>query len=125
MNSDDKDKIFRFATGVVFVAFIIVILVSYDSAKKEVDGEGILPTISADKSAIKEKPEDEGGMDIPFRETEIYDSVGTDVGDNIAASSVKKEDKSSQEVKFKEPKKKTTSKKQSLKQRNLPLRKKI
>lgn len=110
----DKDKIFRFLTGVVFAGFVIAILWSYGAAKKGDSKDKIVPVVSADKSAVKIKPEDEGGMDIPFRETEIYDSV-TSSSDDTATSKVKEVKAPAKEVKFKEPAKKKTVKKKKAK----------
>lgn len=71
-----KEKVLRFATGVVFIIFMVAILVSYRSGKDlDNSGNNIVPTITAEKSPIKIAPEEEGGLDIPFRETEIYSSV--------------------------------------------------
>lgn len=50
---------------------------SYQAA----DSDGInVPVIKADQTAMKVRPSDEGGMDIPYRESSVYDSM--DLGYN-------------------------------------------
>jgi len=71
----DRDKIFRIITGVIFVLFISAIVISNNRAKKDGASEEIMPVIEASTEPLKVKPEDEGGIDIPFRGTEIYSSI--------------------------------------------------
>ncbi|MCT4575572.1 MAG: SPOR domain-containing protein [Alphaproteobacteria bacterium] len=101
----NKDKIFRFVTGVVFIIFMVAIFSSYFSAKQEDNINEAVPVVSADQSPIKIKPEDEGGMDIPFRETEIYESASSDVDDT--ETSKLKDSKKDLKIKFEETEVKT------------------
>lgn len=108
MGNLDKDKFFRLATGIVFLGFMIAIIVSYSSAKKEGGGRvSEVPVISAEKGELKVKPEEEGGMEIPFRDSGIYDSVNGD-NENIESSRVKSSSEvSRKDVEFKAEEKKT------------------
>jgi len=70
-------KIFRILTGLTCLAFVAILAISYlkkDKISSNTDGN-IVPVISQSPENLKEKPEDEGGMDIPFKETEIYSST--------------------------------------------------
>lgn len=96
----NKDKIFRFVTGVVFIAFMIAIFSSYFSAKQEDNINEAVPVVSAEKTPIKIKPEDEGGMDIPFRETEIYEFASNNADDTEVSKL--KDSKKDLKIKFEE-----------------------
>lgn len=69
-----RNNFFRIVTGVIFLIFILIIILANKESKNR-NSNKIVPVVSADKSPIKIKPEDEGGIDIPFKDTSIYSSL--------------------------------------------------
>lgn len=61
---------------------------AFHSADQETDMAGV-PTIKADDGTIREKPAEEGGMEIPHQDREIYDTVTTTQGKPAAPATVK------------------------------------
>jgi hypothetical protein len=98
----NQEKIFKYITGLLFVGFIITIFISYNSSMKNDNTTTVVPVITSENSAIREKPADEGGMAIPFRETEIYDSVDINNENELNSSKLKIEVDNSNKPDFKE-----------------------
>lgn len=58
---------------------------AFHSADQEAEVAGV-PTIKADDESIREKPEDEGGMEIPHQDRAIYDTLNTPSGKTETAT---------------------------------------
>lgn len=76
-DDEGESRASRFAPIVVVLLALLAVgglgWYAFHSADQETDVAGV-PTIRADNDAIREKPADEGGMEIPHRDREIYDS---------------------------------------------------
>lgn len=69
---------FKFLTIVLTVAiFGAIIWYSYPKERSLQDGASI-PIIKAQKDAFRIKPKDEGGMDVLFGESTVFDSIASD-----------------------------------------------
>ncbi len=75
MNIKDKDKVFRIGSGVVFAIFLLIMMVSYNSAKKESTGKGFLPEIKMKKPVAKEKTKKYNLEKIVLREAEVLNDL--------------------------------------------------
>ena len=101
MSPAEKDRMFRFMTGVVFVVFMIAIFGSYLSSKNKDGEDAVIPVVTAEKTEMKVKPEDEGGMDIQFRETELFDSVESAIdSDKASVKEVETAQKATKDLSF-------------------------
>jgi hypothetical protein len=60
--------------GSVMALFAAFLWMSY--TRHPHGGTGQLPVIAADKTPVKVKPDQPGGMDIPFQDTTVYDELG-------------------------------------------------
>jgi len=61
-------------TVLTVVAFAAVIWYAYPQSKEKYSDVDI-PTITADKSSYKFKPEDPGGMDVPHQDSTVFDPI--------------------------------------------------
>ena len=79
--------IFSGLTAVVLLSFMGFVWISYTS---ETDNIGPIPVVRADKSVVKEKPDDPGGKEILFRDKEVFnrvDNLPKEQQDVLASSS--------------------------------------
>lgn len=84
--SPKRRNILTSVTVLVLAAFSILIWMSYTS-----DGEdlGPVPVVRADGAAVKVKPDEPGGKEIPFQNTEVFTRVDNlpNEEENVIASS--------------------------------------
>ena len=84
--SSKKRMILSSVTLVVFIAFGVLIWMSYTSESEDL---GPIPVVRADYSIIKKKPEEPGGKEIPFQDKEVFarvDNLPAEEESTIAAS---------------------------------------
>ncbi len=84
--SSKKRMILSSVTLVVFIAFGVLIWMSYTSESEDL---GPIPVVRADNSIIKKKPEEPGGKEIPFQDKEVFarvDNLPAEEESTIAAS---------------------------------------
>lgn len=84
--SSKKRLILSSVTLVVFIAFGVLIWMSYTSESEDL---GPIPVVRADNSIIKKKPEEPGGKEIPFQDKEVFarvDNLPAEEESTIAAS---------------------------------------
>ena len=72
-------------TGAALFAFTAIIWYAYPRGQEKFSGLDI-PTISADKSVYKFKPENPGGMEVPHQDSTVFDPI-----DNRSADSARVE----------------------------------
>lgn len=61
-------------TGITLFAFTAIIWYAYPRGQEKFSGLDI-PTISADKSVYKFKPENPGGMEVPHQDSTVFDPI--------------------------------------------------
>lgn len=84
--SSKKRMILSSVTLVVFIAFGVLIWMSYTSESEDL---GPIPVVRADNGVIKKKPEEPGGKEIPFQDKEVFarvDNLPAEEESTIAAS---------------------------------------
>jgi cell division septation protein DedD len=62
-------------TGIVVILFAGALWISYTGHKRGPNGEP--PVIAADTTPVKVKPDQPGGMSIPYQDTTVYDQLAT------------------------------------------------
>ncbi len=67
-------------TGATLFAFTAIIWYAYPRGQEKFSGLDI-PTISADKSVYKFKPENPGGMEVPHQDSTVFDPIDNRAGD--------------------------------------------
>ncbi len=82
---DDNRRTFAIV-GSIFAVFLFGGILWYLYYQKNLSVEGEVPLIAADSEPVKTRPEDPGGMEVPYQDRLIFDKVSgeeTELEDSI------------------------------------------